>query len=641
MPTNVVDEVSVLIKGDDSDLNNKLADSAKNLVKWSSVAVSAGAAATAALVKSGLDSADAQAKLATQLSTTSKQIAILERSSELAGVSQSTLEGASKALTVRLSQAAAGTGTAVAALDSLKLSSEDLIQLPLAERIAVINRSIMEHANVSERASLAAQLFGEDAGLAVSKISPETIAQAAAEVTKFNAALSETDAAKIELANDAISQAGLVYTGVTQQLAVQFAPILGEVSNRLADVVEKTNIIGITAKTAFDVAIVGAGFAADAIHLISIVLKANEAAFLAFKNVGLTSITAIVQYLDGLEKSAIETLNNLIDKFNTFPSINIDKIIVGESKALNYLTEALAQTRQDFAQTSVEFVQLVKGPLPSDKLDKWAEDVKKASDKAAEAIVKTKADINAVPIPQLVGGLSKEDLKTQKETLEASLETTLAALQTEQEAIDEAYAVRSETLKASLDQQLLTQDQFNEQSQRNEQDHQDKIAIIQNAAVRAKLQVAGQAFGNLATLMQTENKKLFQIGKVAAIAQATVNGIEATISSYKVGSQIGGPAVGAAFAATAAIATGVQLAQLKAASYGGGGGASAGTPGSVTPSITQDATAGANSAGGVASGTLSVSGLDASSLFSGDAVAGIAEELLEYQRRGGNVVLQG
>lgn len=638
MPSNVVDEVSVLIKGDDSDLNKKLADSAKQLLKWSSIAIAAGAAATTALVNSGLKSADAQAKLATQLGTTSKEIAILERSSELAGVSQSTLEGASKALTVRLSQAATGTGTAVAALDSLGLSAEELIQLPLSERIALINKSMLENADASERASLAAQFFGEDAGLAVSKISPDTINQAATEVTKFGAALSELDAAKIEAANDAMSQAGLVYTGVTQQLAVEFAPMLTEISNRLGDAAAESGVLSNIAEETFNVLIAGAGFAADAVHGIALILKVGEVAFDGFKLAGLTAVHFVVRAFDDLDKSTTAVLNTMIANLNSLPGIDIDKIVVGESQALIGLTASLQEAQDEFNKTNTELVALASEPLPSDKLDTWADDIRKAADKAAEGVVATKEAINAVPLPELVGGLSEEDLTKQQEALAASLETTIAALQTEQEAIDEAYLLRSETLNAALQQSLLTQEEFNTQQERSEQDHQDKLTDIANASTAIRLQVASQMFGNLATLMQTENKKLFEIGKVAAIAQATVNGIEATISSYKAGAQIGGPVLGAAFAATAAVATGVQIAKLSSTSYGsGGGGAAPGTPGSVAPSITQDATSGA---GGTSNGTLTVQGLTTSSLFSGEAVAGLAEELLDYQRRGGNVVLQ-
>jgi len=78
--------------------------------------VAAAAAAGVAMIRSGLQTVDAQAKLAQSLGTTVASIQTLERAGELAGVSMSGIEQATKDLTRRLSQAAAGTGPAADAL---------------------------------------------------------------------------------------------------------------------------------------------------------------------------------------------------------------------------------------------------------------------------------------------------------------------------------------------------------------------------------------------------------------------------------------------------------------------------------------------------------------------------------------------
>lgn len=92
------------------------------------------AAATAAgiaMVRSGLQTVDAQAKLAQSLGTTVASIQTLERAGELAGVSMSGIEQATKDLTRRLSQAAAGGGPAADALERQGLTAGELLKLPL------------------------------------------------------------------------------------------------------------------------------------------------------------------------------------------------------------------------------------------------------------------------------------------------------------------------------------------------------------------------------------------------------------------------------------------------------------------------------------------------------------------------------
>ncbi len=127
------------------------------------------------MVRSGLQTVDAQAKLAQSLGTTVASIQTLERAGELAGVSMSGIEQATKDLTRRLSQAAAGTGPAADALDRLGLSATELIALPLDQRVGAINAAIESFVPAAERAAVAGQLFGEEGSIAMSRIDTATL----------------------------------------------------------------------------------------------------------------------------------------------------------------------------------------------------------------------------------------------------------------------------------------------------------------------------------------------------------------------------------------------------------------------------------------------------------------------------------
>ncbi len=80
------------------------------------------------------------------------------------------------------------------------------------------------------------------------------------------------------------------------------------------------------------------------------------------------------------------------------------------------------------------------------------------------------------------------------------------------------------------------------------------------------------ALGNLATLMQSKNRTAFEIGRAAALAQNVIDTISSASSSYAFGARIGGPIVGAAFAATAVAAGAVRASMLLSAQPSGGGG---------------------------------------------------------------------
>jgi len=214
--------------------NANLAKFTKRIALAASAAITGAAAAGAAMVRSGLVTVDAQAKLAQSLGTTVASIQTLERAGDLAGVSIIGVEQATKDLTRRLSQAAAGSGPAIAALKRLGLSANDLLALPLDQRVGSINAAIEEFVPLAERAAVAGQLFGEEGSLNLARIDTAALRQATKDVRDFGVVVSEQDAKQIELTNDAISRLGLVWRGLANQLTVAVAPSLQSVADAMA-----------------------------------------------------------------------------------------------------------------------------------------------------------------------------------------------------------------------------------------------------------------------------------------------------------------------------------------------------------------------------------------------------------------------
>jgi len=232
--------------------NARLAAFSRRVRVAAAAAVTAAAATGVAMIRSGLQTVDTQAKLAQSLGTTVASIQTLERAGELAGVSMSGIEQATKDLTRRLSQAAAGTGPAADALDRLGLSANDLITLPLDQRVGAINAAIEEFVPAAERAAVAGQLFGEEGSIAMSRIDTATLRQATEDVLAFGVVVSEQDADQIERTNDAISRLGLIWRGLSNQLAVAAAPALEAVANAMAAIASRTGPLGIAIRGLFD-----------------------------------------------------------------------------------------------------------------------------------------------------------------------------------------------------------------------------------------------------------------------------------------------------------------------------------------------------------------------------------------------------
>ena len=232
--------------------NTRLAAFSARVKIATAAAIAAAAASGIAMIRSGLATVDAQAKLAQSLGTTVASIQVLERAGELAGVAMSGIEQATKDLTRRLSQAAAGAGPAAEALGRLGLSASELLALPLDERVGRINQAIADFVPAAERAAVAGQLFGEEGSIAMARLDTATLRQATEDVRDFGVVVSETDADRIERANAAISRLGLIWRGLSNQLAVAAAPALEAVANAMAALARSTGPLGIAIRGLFD-----------------------------------------------------------------------------------------------------------------------------------------------------------------------------------------------------------------------------------------------------------------------------------------------------------------------------------------------------------------------------------------------------
>lgn len=107
----------------------------------------------------------------------------------------------------------------------------------------------------------------------------------------------------------------------------------------------------------------------------------------------------------------------------------------------------------------------------------------------------------------------------------------------------------------------------------------------QQAELDAKLSDMQQVFGGISTLMNSESRKQFELGKAAALAGAGINAYRAISGAYAVGSEIGGPPLAVAFAGAAAAAQFATLSNIRKQQFRGGGGGSAAGGGSVTGAI--------------------------------------------------------
>ena len=103
------------------------------------------------------------------------------------------------------------------------------------------------------------------------------------------------------------------------------------------------------------------------------------------------------------------------------------------------------------------------------------------------------------------------------------LETLQNSLMTQEQLQLESYTRQQETLRAALDQRLITQAEYAAMMEQAQQQHSDKMSEIDVYRYGDGLQKAGAFFGAMADAMASGNDKMMKIGRAFGAAEALIN----------------------------------------------------------------------------------------------------------------------
>lgn len=146
------------------------------------------------------------------------------------------------------------------------------------------------------------------------------------------------------------------------------------------------------------------------------------------------------------------------------------------------------------------------------------------------------------------------------------------SLMTAEEMEQENFRRQMGELESFNQQELALRGGFTAVKERLEDDHLRRMADLRAARRQQELSGAATMFGNLASLTQTGSRRLFEIGKAAAIAETIIYTFSSAQKAFDDGARINFW-VGVAYAAAATIAGMVRVAAISSTNIGSGGGA--------------------------------------------------------------------
>lgn len=534
---------------------------------YAKVAVASITAVTGAMVKSSLDSIDAQAKFADRIGVTTEALAGLQYAAGLTGVQTNQLNLGLQRMTRRIAEAAQGTGEAKNALAELNLDAAELSRLSPDQQFNKIATAMEGVTGQGDRVRLSMRLFDSEGVALVNtlKLGEQGLKDAAKEAENFGIAISRFDASKVEQANDDIARAKSVISGFARALTVEVAPILSIMAKSFAENAAQAGGFGNMARNVVKAVTKGIGVMADGIHGLSIIW---EGAKLAIQGFGLAAASvfkvldlAIVKFgntiKDGLIfplKKALELAASFSDdaakalaKVNALSSELDLKPSDNAREFFNFMLESVEQTK-------AKIQEIALSGLPSDKIKAQVEEIfaKVDEERAKFETNQTSAVPTATTVnrPAVNGGEAgdketQEDLDNRARAFEESiakeeaqriaaaqrsLETLRSSQKSELEMLlmnEEAKKEVREQARAALEEQILSDSQ-RQQEILNEA-YNNGLISFQEAKLR-EMQIWSEAEKQMTSIKEAEIQKRAQADEMAVKRKATLDALSAAQS---------------------------------------------------------------------------------------------------------------
>jgi len=350
-------------------LNKSIGASVTKIAKIGAAFGAAGIAAGVALTKASMASVDALAKTSDRLGIATEKLAGLQHAASLAGVENKTLEKSLQNLAVGVSDAADGSGVAKDALIELGLSAGVLEKLPLDQQLNVVADAMQGVTNQADKVRIATELFGARGVSVLNMIGggSENLTKMAEEADHLGIAINRVDAAKIELANDAVAQAKAVFTGLGNQLATSFSPLIMTVADNFRQAALDNEDFGSIGERVVGALLSGYGKFADAIFFLQLGFAGLKVKMLEMAKVVVDRIDPIFTFI--------------MDKYNKMASVfGMDLVDTGKMSAMSDgLKESIGSAIADVST-------MMSQPLPSEGIQATFDEIVASSRRMAEEI---------------------------------------------------------------------------------------------------------------------------------------------------------------------------------------------------------------------------------------------------------------
>ena len=457
------------------------------------------------MVTNAIDAANAADDFSVRIGITVEELSKLEFAAASSGIALTQFRTSMQRMTRRSAEAEEGTGVMVKALDSLNLSAQDLAKLSPDQQLRAIAEAMRGVTDQGERLKIAVQIFDTEGAAMLQMVDGlEAMRQ---EAEDLGLVLS-TDMAKSATAfNAQLVQMDYLWDAVQRTVSFKLLPAINEALESAATFVGWLNKKIDTSQSV------------ESLTELRDLYQEKIAWATTFEKATFQTVYW-AKRVDELNEKIKETIK-LKDSFSMPVESSSGVASVGEYEYI-----APKPTKPDTGK------------------DTSAEDAKAADRATARATA---------------------EMARKEEQGQAALDQLLRQLKGEEYAIEASHKRRVELADLAYQQTIISKEAQNKFILDSERKAIKEREALAKAEQQAKMALGAQLFGSIASLAESENGKLIEVQRAAAIAQATMSGSVAVMKAWETG-----PYIGPALAAAAAAQTAVQIATIAGARAEGG-----------------------------------------------------------------------
>jgi len=501
-----------------------------NLKSLGMVAV-ATATAIAAFTKSQINAMDEMGKMSQKIGIATDELSKLAYSAKLSDVEVGALQQSLVILSRGLSEASQGSGNALNGLNALGISFRNIdgsmktsqqVLLDVSDRFKNMEDGV-------NKTALAVSIFGRAGANMIPMLNQGSAAirEQGVELEKLGGVITNDAAKQAEAFNDNLTRLNTALGGVGKAIAMEVMPALTRLSEEFLIAIKNGITFG---------------------DMLSMGLRTGN-------------------YQEQLRKvrEEIEMVNKEWGLFNAPKEDRIEALKRQEKTLLDVIA------RTDELRAKENMV----GP-PVDAMPKQA---------APQMVDSKKAEEEAKKL---------EELKIQQaERLAVLAESFMTESQLEQLKFEQQQT----QLAIALENRMISEEQYRMWLEQLENEHGSRMTEIvkknMSDSEKFRAQSLSKQAKDVAGFLQqmtastaNSSKEMFAINKAASLANGIVTAYESIMDAYKFGTKIGGPPVGAAFAAVAGAAQFAQLRAIASSQFSGAGTTAPSAIGSTAAGVT-------------------------------------------------------